>query len=103
MARHDLRCGICNVLVKNVTVSTYEIVNSVAETVECPNGCGRCCMTITWESGEAPKVMTLPPETIGSLWDKAGFDPMSKESKEASVRAIKQTQKDTLKRKKKRD
>jgi hypothetical protein len=96
MARHDIICPTCELIIRDITLSMSDILGEGKTTKQCPD-CKSSKMNIWWGSGEAPKgwVVAVTNEekfakakTLGDYWDSKGVDFASKEYKKASVKRV---------------
>ena len=91
MARLDIQCATCELIIRDIIIPGGE-VNKGKIKKHCPD-CKSRTFLVYWGGGEAPSTPTIGSDkeklfdsckTIGEFWDKTGVNPTSKEYNKAS-------------------
>ncbi len=112
MARHDIQCDTCQLVIRDIVISGSKIGKEGKIRKQCPD-CGNKTFHTFWGHGEAPagNVTAVTNEekfdkskTLGEYWERTSVDFGSKQYSEASkARVNRMRQKAIRKTKKKND
>ena len=106
MARHDIQCDSCELIIRDVVISASKIGKEGKIKKQCPDCKNRTFHTY-WGHGEAPagSVTAVTSEekfdkskTIGEFWERTGVNPQSKEYTKASKRRIESMRQKAMKK-----
>lgn len=110
MARHDVQCDTCELILRDINVSGKDIGKEGKIKMECPDCKNRTFHTY-WGHGEAPAGSVTPvnneerfdrSKTIGEFWERAGVNPQEKEYRKASKARIERMRQRAKKKSKKK-
>jgi transcriptional regulator NrdR family protein len=96
MARHDIQCENCELVISNIVIEGSKIGKGGVIKKKCPE-CGKMKFHTYWGSGETPNGFVNPAnneekfdrsKTFGEFWDRTGVNPQSPEYHKASKRRI---------------